>query len=184
MSIVLLWRYVSKMKLMRRHERHKSGGAGSCGGTPIFLFFLFGVAAVVLIVRFAPFLAEPLFERFSVRALAVPALCALIGGGLFFGALLILPSAFALGALQAILVWRFFQHPLGQTDMIRWLPAVCAAVPVFFFMAFLGLRDSERLARALEASGESSKREAAASFILRLTAFAVLLLCFFFLHNG
>lgn len=184
MSIVYLWHYVSKLKPMQIHVRHDLPGRREpCGGATIFFLYLFGITFAVFASRFFPRLPELLSVQNTLRVLVAPLLLALLGGGVFFGAWLILPSAFVLGALQTILVFQFFLRSAEYTELILWTPIVCAAVPVFFFIAYLGLRDSAQMCKALEAAGALAKKELAFSFFLRWASFIALLLCFFFLHG-
>ena len=184
MSIVHLWLpFSGREPIQMRGQDNVYGRTAPCSGIPVFFFFLMGVVAVVAGERVFPLYVASLTERISARLLLVPAACALFAGSMLCGAWLILLSAFVFGASEALFVFRFLVHSAERTELLRSMPAVCAAVPVFFFISFLSLKDSARLTKAFDAAAASSKREAIVSFILQCAALGALLSCILFLRG-
>lgn len=160
----------------------EAGRGQDCDSTILFAFFLFGLGAVLLGDRFLPWLALRAQERVSLQFLLLTMLTALLSGGSILGLYLIPSAAFIHGSVISLLVLRFLSRTLDNTVILSAL-LTAAAVPVFFCIAFLGLKNASLLLCSLRRSGSRAERAAIRVCFLRWAIFAIFLLCFFFLHG-
>lgn len=185
MSIMYLCRRVSKMKTMQDNLALR-GGSRETGSDSIllFLFFLLGLGVTLLGNRFLPRLTQQASDRMSVFLLILPSACALLAGSTILGLYLIPSSSLALGALVGLFVVQSLEMPYDEALLFSRLLSAAAAVPAFFMIGALGMRNASALLLALRLSGRRAERDALRVFASRWVVFAGLLLCFFFLHGS
>ena len=148
----------------------------------LLLFFLLGLGAVMLGERFLAELLGSVRERMTGFYLLLPSLCALLAGSTVWGLCLIPSAAFVLGAMAGLCSFRCLLQD-GKTGFFTALPAAVLAIPGFFLIGTLGMRNASVLLQALRLSGRKTEREAIRAFAVRWAIFTVILLCFLFMHS-
>ena len=178
MSIAKLCRNVSNLKSAIMINDRGIKTVHVCDSIIIFAFFLLGVAVVVLGYHFFPNAVQDAGRRLALQALILPAAVALFCGSTVFGRYLIPSASFVFGAALSLLAFQLWPMQQEGVTLLPFLAFVLLAVPVFFLLCVLGMRNATTLMHALRMAGRRELRETLIAFLFRAALFALLVLCF------